>query len=285
MNLVVPQRAVSPRSFVLLAPQDTSHFGRFQKIVRDPSLFARLQASMQRLRGQVYLEDGAISQKDISSGDRHILPSDDQSWHLLTVDRSGSVVGCTRFLRHQRDLSFESLKVSHAAIASTQTWGARFRHMIETEISAARRAGFAYVEVGGWALDRATRCTSDCVRGVLATFAWSRLLGGALGICTATERHHSATILQKLGGRSFEYNGDLMPSYYDERYGCRMRLLRFDSRSPNPRYEESIDRIEQTLRTVPVISSDGPRWKAIARSFCSVPEVPIMPTEAIAGAL
>jgi hypothetical protein len=170
------------------------------------------------------------------------------------MDGFGSVVGCTRFLRHRRDLSFDDLRVRDAAIASSPEWGAKFRAMIEREISAARNAGFAYVEVGGWALDKMARCTSDCVRGVLATFAWSRLLGGALGICTATERNHSAAILQKLGGRSFEYRGEPMPSYYDERYGCRMHLLRFDSRVPNPRYEELISRIEETLCGVPVVA-------------------------------
>ena len=287
MNLVLPQRALSPRSFVLLAPPGAPGYGRFQKVVRDRALFRRLQTSMQRMRGRIYLEDGAISRADIDTDGRHVLPSDEQSWHLLTMDGEGSVVGCTRFLRHNtRDLHFDALRVRDAAIASSPYWGSNLRQMIENEISAARAAGFAYVEVGGWALDKAARCTTDCLRGVLATFAWSRLLGGAIGICTATERHHSATILQKLGGRSFEYYGEAMPSYYDERYGCRMHLLRFDSRTPNPRYEESIDRIEQTLRSVPVVSPDGPIWKTFARSLYPASEVPIMmPSEAIATAV
>ena len=284
VNLVLPQRATSPRSFVLLAPPEAPNYGRFQKVVRDNGLFRRLQSSMQRMRGRIYLEDGAITRSDLAADGRHVLPSDEQSWHLLTVDDAGSVVGCTRFLRHQhRDLNFDGLRVRSAAIASSPNWGAKLRMMIEDEITKARTAGFAYVEVGGWALDKATRCTSDCVRGVLATFAWSRLLGGALGICTATERHHSAMILQKLGGRSFEFDGEAMPAYYDERYGCRMHLLRFDSRTPNPRYEESIARIENTLRSVPVVSPDGPVWRTFARSLYPLSDATLMPPGVIAG--
>ena len=284
VNLSAQQRAVSPRSFVLLAPPEASSVGQFHKIVRDNAMFRHLQSSMQRMRGRIYLQDGAISRADIAADGRHVLPSDDQSWHLLTIDGLGSVVGCTRFLRHRRDLSFNDLRVRDAAIASSHEWGPKFRALIENEISAARNAGFAYVEFGGWALDNMARCTSDCLRGVLATFAWSRLIGGVLGICTATERNHSAAILQKLGGRNFEFQGESMPSYYDERYGCRMHLLRFDSRAPNPRYEEPISRIEQTLRSVPVIASDGPVWKTMARSLCPISEIPLMPAELLAGA-
>lgn len=282
----MPQRATSQRSFVLLAPPEAPNYGRFQKVVRDNALFGRLQSSMQRMRGRIYLEDGAINRSDLGADGRHVLPSDEQSWHLLSVDETGSVVGCTRFLRHHRaDLTFDALRIRAATVASSPAWGSKLRLMIEDEISKARAAGFAYVEVGGWALDKATRCTSDCVRGVLATFAWSRLLGGALGICTATERHHSAMILQKLGGRSFEYKGESMPSYYDERYGCRMHLLRFDSRSPNPRYEESIAHIEHTLRSVPVVSPDGPLWKTFARSLYPISGIPMSPPQAIAGVM
>jgi hypothetical protein len=224
---------------------------------------------MQQLRGRLYLEDGAVGKGDLSRDGHHVLPSDDRSWHLLVVNRAGDVLGCTRYLLHSPRASFDDLGVRETVLADSNEWGAKLRAAVEEELSCAREAGFSYVEIGGWAMDPEVRRSAECLRSVLATYAWSRILGGARGICTATERNGSASILRKLGGRSLEWDSDSIPPYFDPHYNCRMHILGFDSRHPNPKYEESIEEIRESLLNVPVICPERPIWKTIIDGISS----------------
>jgi hypothetical protein len=169
------------------------------------------------------------------------------------------------------------LAVRQAPIARSDEWGVRFRVSIEAELAIARRAGFSYVEVGGWALAKEIRGTSMALKTVLATYAWSQLQGGALGITTATERNESAGILRRLGGRPLACDGVELPNYYDDRYRCRMEVLRFDSREPNPKYDAMLQQIRQEIAKAPVISAATPgmeRHKPLLRdSFALVESV------------
>lgn len=121
-------------------------------------------------------------------------------------------------------------------------------------------------------MDPEVRRSAECLRSVLATYAWSRILGGALGICTATERNGSALILRKLGGHSLEWNGEPIPPYFDPHYNCRMHILGFDSRNPNPKYEDSIEQIRESLLNIPVICPERPIWKTIMDGLSTLKE-------------
>jgi len=88
----------------------------------------------------------------------------------------------------------------------------------------------------------------------LAVYGFSRRHGGALGMTTATFRHCSAVILQRLGGSRFESAGATLPPYYDPRYKCMMEMLRFDSRRPNPKYVGLIDRLRDRLADALVVT-------------------------------
>ena len=213
---------------------------------------------MQQLRGRLYLAENAIRASDLSRDGRHALPSDDQSWHLLLVNRAGAVLGCTRFRQHSAAISFDDLGTAGTTVAKSALWGPKLRAAVEGELSTARASGFSYVEVGGWAMDPRVRGTAECLRSVLAIYAWSRLVGGAVGICTATERNGSAIILRKLGGHDLKSDGVAIPPYFDPRYQCTMHVLGFDSRRPNPRYEAAINQIAESLLDVPVISAEKP---------------------------
>jgi hypothetical protein len=81
-------------------------------------------------------------------------------------------------------------------------------------------------------------------------------LGGAYGLSTATTRHHSSSILKRIGGAPLRSGGKEIPPYYDPYYGCDMELLRFDSTAPNPRYTSMIEESCDALREIPVIATD-----------------------------
>jgi hypothetical protein len=107
---------------------------------------------------------------------------------------------------------------------------------------------------------------------VLAVYGFSRRHGGALGMTTATFRHGSAVILQRLGGTRFEVDGTALLPYYDPRYECMMDILRFDSRCPNPKYVSLIDQLRNSLGEVQVVTRPD-------RSIAAQPLHPLQPAE------
>jgi len=276
MNISVALRSAS-RSMVLLAPSNASIGPGFQRVSHNRFLYESFRSEMQRLRGRLYLSDGAITSAQLTRDGRHELPADEKSWHLLTIDQHGSVAGCTRFLQHSRGVGFHDLTLKDAAMARCPTWGQALRLSVESEMRASREEGFSYVEAGGWAMDPSIRGTAECVRSVLATYAWARIIGGARGISTATERNGSATILQKLGGSLLTWRGEEMPGYFDPVYNCRMQMLRFDSRFPIPRYEQAVEEIRERMAGILVIS---PEPRAVRTTeFRTVPALEALAAE------
>ncbi len=254
MKLVPNQNAAHGR-LVLLAPPQARIPGSFLRVEAGSHHHERLLLGAQRLRAKVYMEDGAIRETEISRDGRHVHPADDRGWHLLLLDRNGEVCGCSRYLAYPNTVSFPQLGVGKAALARSPEWGMKLRTAIETEVAEARRRGLAYVEVGGWALDPSVRRTAEAVRIALATYSLARVLGGCIGITTATRRHCSAAILRRIGGRRVRFGEVEIPPYFDPQYECEMELLRFDSAEPNPRFEPWIEELCSYLITTLVVQS------------------------------
>ncbi len=251
--LLTARKLNSPRAFVLLAPKGAELAPFSGDILESDDWHTQLMSQMQRLRGRVYLNDGAIQSTELSPDQRHISDADDESWHLLTVNSTQRVLGCARFHLHPNTVSFEQLGIRHASIVRSAQWAAPMRSAVHTELRRAQRAGFRYLELGGWALADELRGTTEALQFALSTFSWSQLIGGALGIGTVTERNSSAAILRRLGGLPLEWGGSPIPPYYDERYRCGMELLRFDSRYPNPKYGPTIENLRDEIARLPIV--------------------------------
>jgi hypothetical protein len=211
---------------------------------------------MQRLRGSAYLKDGAIQTTDLSDDGRHQQPSDRQSWHILALSREGRVTGAVRCRMHSSPYSYRNLAVGQSALAQSDRWGLKFRTAVERELAIAKNLSLAYFEVGGWAIAEEMRCTAEAIRIALSTYGLGQILGGALGISTATTRHQSANILRKLGGQPLTVGPVTLPNYFDPVYGCHMEILRFDSSEPNPRYASYIEDLRAELMAAPVICEE-----------------------------
>jgi hypothetical protein len=254
---LIPNTRVSglfgQRRFVLLAPTLSVVPGRFADAIVSSADHAHLLGSTQRLRGQIYLNDGAIRQDQLTSDGRHEQRVDHESWHVLAVGSEGVVQGCARYRGYPEPVLFQKLGVAGSAMAICDKWGTRLRHAIETDIAEAHQRGISYVEVGGWALTLDLRCSTEALRIALATWALGRALGGCIGLTTATSRHSSASILRKIGGHSLVVEGQELPHYFDQAYGCDMEILRFDSDTPNPRFESWVEQWVQHLTSVPVL--------------------------------
>src|SRR5688500_16959183 len=108
-------------TLLLLAPSFPSN-GSFENLRNEPSQHRRLLNEAQRLRGRVYLNDGAIAAQQLTVDNRLVHPHDDRSWHLLILDNAHSVAGCIRY-SSQDEASFSDLGVAHSALAKSPTWG------------------------------------------------------------------------------------------------------------------------------------------------------------------
>ncbi len=220
----------------------------------DATLHENLLAGLQRLRGRIYLDDGAVERAQLTPDGRHKQTIDDQSWHVLAVDDQGGVCGCARYMPYTRGTDFMELGVSRSALAQSGEWGGKLRTAVETEMRSAWSRGIACVEVGGWALHEDRRCSTGALKIALATYSLARILGGSIGFCTATHRHASSSILKRIGGHPLELDGVPFPSYYDPQYQCQMEILRFDSERPDPKYVHWIEDLRSYLLKAPAIS-------------------------------
>ncbi len=254
------------RTLTVLAPITTlaETPNVFRSVQHSPNRYEELLAGMQRLRGSVYLRDGAIQATELTTDGRHVSRFDRHSWHVLTLDRDGHVCGCARYTSHGYAAAYANLGVRSSALAGQPDWRDKVQAAVEAEMTVAGAKGVPFVEVGGWALDGSARCTSEAVRIALSAYALSRNLGGCVGLTTATVRHDSATILQKIGGRPLRFDGSPLPSYYDARYECEMTILRFDSSEPNPRYEPWIEVLREELTTVRVVTRANPKVATVS---------------------
>lgn len=238
---------------ILLAPTGGVP-GFFKNVEHDPTLHRRLVRDMQKLRGKVYLEDGALGRNQLTPDGLHDTAEDHKSWHLLMVDQHRRVTGCAWYLEHPSSVAVEDLRVRHTPLARSAEWRSKLWKGVESELQRARRASLRYAEVGGWAVSQSCRCTSEGLVLALAGYSLGRICGGCLGITTATVRHCSSSILRRLGGAPLAAEGTPVPSYFDPRYGCEMEILRFDSRRPNPKFNDLIERLRERMASVTIVA-------------------------------
>jgi len=204
----------------------------------------------------VYLEDGAIEPNQVTRDGRFVHSIDRVSWHLLVLNSRRQVSGCLRYTPMDW-VSFYHLEVARSALAYSQEWAIPLRKAVEKKRAEAQRRGIMYAELGGWALSEEIRGTRDALRMALTVYALTQFLGGAVGTTTATKRHHSSTILKKLGGRALTCDGVELPPYYDPQYKCEMEILSFDSHCPSPKFSASIEDYRQDLRNLSVICAEA----------------------------
>jgi hypothetical protein len=256
LKLLERNIAAIDERLMLLAPSPLAVPDDFTNVTFDGSLHAQLMRELQQLRGSVYLEDGAVQRRELTPDGLHRTPEDERSWHLLMQGRDGRISACAWYLEHSAESSIQDLRVRNCPLGSTPDWRDTLVGAVDSEIARAGRENLHYAEVGGWAVSRACRCTSEGLLLALAAYSLGRRLGGVLGITTATVRHSSSTILRRLGGTSLEFGGRVVPSYFDPKYNCEMELLRFDSRRPNRKYAGLVELLRERLSNVTVVAGD-----------------------------
>ncbi len=240
--------------FVVLPPSRPAVPGIFRNIQTSAQRYRDLLARMQRFRGSVYAGDQAIHPSDLTADGRHKVTVDEHSWHVLSLDAQDEVVACLRYVDESDAGGFDDLWVRHSAVARCPRLGFRFREAVELALKRTRQAAIRFGEVGGWAVARKSIAGRlEPLRIILATYGLLELLGSCAGVATATFRHSSSRILQKIGLTALTVGGEELPPYQDSQYGCEMQALQFDSRTPNSRFRSWIAELSRDLAAAPVI--------------------------------
>ena len=245
------------RSCLLLFPSTIAIAPVFTRVNRNLSEHARLLADVQRFRGRIALEEGAITPRQLTADGRHIQAADQNGIHLVRLDANGSIASAMRYVPHSDRLSWNNLGVFQTPLATDPEWRPVLEDAIQSELKKARRFGFSYVEMGGWVIAKELRCTSEAALMVAGAYALATVLGGALGITTATRRHGSSSILKRLGGESLVGLGKEVPPYFDPHYQTEMELLRFDSSKVSRRLAGAIDQLREVLPETLVLVQDA----------------------------
>jgi hypothetical protein len=239
---------------VFVAPSASSVSDMFRNVEVDGARHRELVRDVQRMRGSIYLKDGALARHQLTADGLHRTEEDETSWHMLLLNKQQQVTACALYLEHENTVTFDQLRARHSPLAAQKEWRPTLVGAIESELARCRQEGLKYVELGGWAVAEQSRGTAGPLAVALATYGFSRRAGGALGMTTATFRHCSATILKRLGGSRLESGGVTLPPYYDKRYRCMMEMIRFDSRQPNAKYLYLIDRFRDMLSNITVVT-------------------------------
>jgi hypothetical protein len=241
---------------ILLPPPSAKVPSFFQNVTRSSDEHFDLLRGLQRLRGSVYLNDGALRPEQLTSDGLHRTPEDDKSWHLIMTDGRRQVNGCIWYLEHPGVPAFEQLRVRNCPLVREEAWANKLRAAVELDTTKAQRARISYAEVGGWAVAGKAHL-GDCLLLILAIYGLSQKIGGAFVLATATVRHSSAQILRRMGGAHLQGDGYEVPPYYDPNYDCQMEILRFDTRRPTPKFVHMIDTLKARFANIPVVARDS----------------------------
>jgi len=232
----------------------------FPRKAVDPSRHTRLLADIQRLRGVIYVHDGAIDSAHLSADGRHLQVPDDTSWHITMLDEIGKVGAALRYSPQKEGLRFEDLRVAQSALAKTDAQ--RLRQAVQSVMSCARQRGLGFAEFGGWVLTPKLRASTAAACMIATGYAIAQHHGGSLAIGTATTRHGSASMLRRIGGKPLKWNGTDVPSYFDPQHRCEMEILQFDSGLPNAVFAPHVHAMMAELRGVRVFCRADARPKA-----------------------
>src|SRR5689334_10303645 len=121
------------REYILLAPLGTEIPSDLGRVTADQTSHSKLLADVQRLRGRIYSEDGAINPKTLSADGRHQQAIGDQSWHIVALGLDGTVQGCIRYSPHDKDVRFEHLGAATSALSQSDNHCVR--QAVENEIA------------------------------------------------------------------------------------------------------------------------------------------------------
>src|SRR5262249_40680652 len=131
--------AAASQQVVLLAPSIRATSNIFDKVDVDPERHQSLVQEVQRLRGRIYFQDGAIRQDQLTTDGCHATPEDDKSWHFLSLNKNGGIDACVWYLEHGPEVGFEDTRAALSPLTQDREWRQTLWRAVGAELTCARR--------------------------------------------------------------------------------------------------------------------------------------------------
>jgi hypothetical protein len=210
-----------------------------------PPDYNAVLGSIQRLRGSVYLEDGALPISAVEPDGRHLSELDEMSYHLTLWN--GKVEGCLRLTPYPHSYPAENYKVFELIRRMPGVQAKIYAAAFKNCLAEWQAKGFQLGETGGLAIAGMYRMNAVSMIIPLAGWSLSRIKKRLVCIASATERNGSAEILRRLGGWRIKHEGVELPPFFDSAYGCDMEFIAFNSETLNPKFEASVTGIQELM--------------------------------------
>ena len=127
---MVQSRIGTQAQLIVLPPTGVPVPKVFRNLEVDNRWHDDMLGEVQRFRGRVYAQDGAIQATDLTPDGRHRMEIDARSWHVVSLDQAGRICACLRYLEERNAKGFDDLWVRHAAVTDCPTYGPRFRQAV-----------------------------------------------------------------------------------------------------------------------------------------------------------
>ena len=233
---------------------------RFEKLLQRHEI-----DRVQRFRGGVYVDDGAIPVTTLDETGRHASEFDHRCHHILIVDASDQIRASVRVGFYLKPVEPEELELWRLVETLEPAHGARVRRLLAIHLERAFRERGSLIEVGGFALESGIRRSGKAL--VLAAACWSitRVLAPSLGVAIVTERHGFNRLLTRLGGfpidgalglRDASRNGNPGAKFFSSLHNCTVELLGFDTWQADSQIESLVNTISGILASTTTVPSN-----------------------------
>jgi hypothetical protein len=234
--------------------------GSFSNVQENNRLHATLLREVQRLRGRVYVRDGAIPPSSLDSQGRHVSPHDNTAWHIVLREESGRVLGSIRvtlYCHADGPIPLDSLHVARLLERCPASSRPDYLVALTDFIGKSRQAMPCFFEAAGLVVAPEVRSPSVTPVIMASICSLSLAFGGAWGTGAATNRHNTAAMWKRYGGFPLPYGAGTLRPYYDDYHGCEMEILGFSTDRLHPVLAPTVSDIETALRSIPVITSSS----------------------------
>jgi len=203
-------------------------------------------SAIQKLRGTVYVADGALSTSALDVEGRHISEDDEHSYHLVLWN--GQIEGCMRIRVYEQPPEASALRVYDLVRRMPEEIIPRYHTALCDFIQQWHARGYLIGEAGGWAVGSNYKGSTISLVLPLADWAFSRMQK-LVHLASSTQRNGSADMLRRLGGWRLSLGEEELPPFYDSAYQCQMELQGFCADILNPQFEPAVEDLKLLLES------------------------------------
>lgn len=214
---------------------------------------ARL-ARIRRLRGKVFLADGAVTQEHLDESGSYHTSLDHRAWHIYLAGNDGEVPACCTLMLHRNVVEVQELRISELLCHIQDDRRGLYESAIQSLIREAARLNVGFGEAAAWAIDQKFRNHCASMMMIIASWPLYQTLGNAIIIGAPTSRHHTSSIEKRMGGFPLALQGSPLGPFHDAPHGCDMEFVWFDSQRPLSRFAQIISEMRshfEKLQTCP----------------------------------